>query len=802
MREALVGDLDGQRALLLLTPITELGDDVAARVFGRRVVRPDPQAALAAAFDVRALDARIPGWLVRRLVALAPAEGYERTGARLLDADRAWSAFLRYGLGLDAEPSLAALLRWAAGGRRDRLAELDPEARKDVVERLSASIPGAAGVLAAVVAGLGSDAVALGLALRLLVDGDAGAARVTGRVHAGHHLPSWAFEERSGRAWAVVAEGLVREELTADPPAAQLTLQHADRWVERLEVETLAGASDVLSLGLRNRLTALGGAVDTRAGVAVAAASVRRHRLAEGTGAAEVASLSRRLVDWLAREDEAPDTFRAAAAAYVAGDAYADLARTVLRHGGGEPTLDAALRGLVAAADARRAVQEECFARKLATWSAHAETGAELLGVEDVLGAIVAPLATQRPVLVVVLDGMSHRVAVELLDDVIAEGWTELRRAAQPQRALVLAALPSVTTYSRASLLSGALTTGLAADEQSAFAAHSALRAAGGGVAPKLFHKREIADPHGGLASALRSVIESPDRVVGAVVNAIDDHLARDDQLRSPWSVRDIVPLRWLLSAARDAERLVVLLADHGHVLERGGRQRSHGGSGGERWAAATRPAEEDEVLVEGPRVLAEGGRALLAWDETLRYGPKKHGYHGGASAQEVLAPAIVLAPTLLEPLDGFVEAAYDAPAWWTGVSAPPAVELPAPAPDPEPGQQLRLDAPAATSRLRWIDALLASETYAAQRGLSSRTPLADDRVRTILTALDSRDNTMLRPALAQAIGLAPARLSTTLSMLRLVLNVEGYDVLEVDEASDTVRLHRSVLFEQFGLST
>lgn len=811
LREALIDEVDAARALLLLTPVTELGDDVAARLFNRRVVRPDPEAALIAAFDVRAIDATIPSWLVVQLVALAPADGYERTGARLLDADRAWAAFLRHGLAIEGSGGLHELLRWAAGPGRERFVALHDKRRADVRRRLAAKVPGAAGVLAAISAEHGDDVLALGLVLRLLVDGDEAQVLATGRAYLHHSLRGWTWAERDAAAWATAAEEVVRRRLDDDPPAAQTTLQLADRWVERLEVGRLAGASDVLSLGLRHRLAALGGAIDGRVGVAEAAAAVRRHRLAGGDDSAEVAQLAQRLVAWLEQPDVEPVSFRDAADAYVSHDAYADLARTVLRYGGGEPTLDAALRRLVAAADARREAQEERFAGRLAAWTVHAQTGGEVLGVEDVLDAVVAPLATQLPVLVVVLDGTSHRVAVELLEDAIAGGWTELRRVAHPGRALVLAALPSVTTYSRASLLSGTLTKSLAGGEQRAFAAHAGLRAADGGREPRLFHKREIADAHGGLSSALREAIDGSQRVVGAVVNAVDAHLAADDQLRSAWRIRDIVPLRSLLGAARDAGRLVVLLSDHGHVLEHGTTPRSNGGAGGERWAGVSRAAAPGEVLVEGPRVLAGDGRVLLAWSEGLRYGnAKKHGYHGGASAQEVLAPMIVLAPTLPEPIEGWTEAAYDPPAWWTATAAAPAATgAPSPVEDPEPGQQLTLDAPSVPPATpsgpagpsAWIARLIASAAYAEQRERAARTPLSDERVTAILTALDARDGTMLRPALAQAVGIAPLRLGSTLAALRGLLNYDGYDILDVDEGSDTVRLRRDVLFEQFELT-
>ena len=39
-------------------------------------------------------------------------------------------------------------------------------------------------------------------------------------------------------------------------------------------------------------------------------------------------------------------------------------------------------------------------------------------------------------------------------------------------------------------------------------------------------------------------------------------------------------------------------------------------------------------------------------------------------------------------------------------------------------------------------------------------------------------------------------------SALRRILNVEGYDVLSVDEISETIDLNRELLDTQFGLTT
>ncbi len=796
IREALLDPVPGERAMLVLTPLTHLGEDVAVRLYRHRVLRPDPQAALAAAFGAVGVDAQVPSWLVRALVALAPRDGFERSGARLVDPDRAWRAYLRHALDLDLDGGLREVLRWCAEGQ-GRLAQRPVEERTAVTEEMARRVAGAAGPLAALAAGQGSRAVALGLAVRGLADGPDGPGRVAARVRLEGLLGGWRFDVEAARSWADASERLVLALLKGDGQTAQGHLQDADRLAAQLEATELSGASDVLTGGLEVRLRRLAAALETGSPeVGAAAARVRQHRQA-AEGAGRVATLVERLLRWLADEAPPPTALVDAARRYVEDAAYADLARTTLRHGGGEPRLDDALRALVGRADARREQEERHFAELLANWSPHSETGGALLGVEDVLDEVVVPLVRARPTLVIVMDGMAHRVVVDLLEDLGTQGWVELRRAEHSRRALAVSALPSVTTSSRTSLLAGALLTGVAQDERQLFAEHPGLRAANGGTPPLLFHKGQLADRQGGLAAAVREAVASDAGVVGAVVNAVDDHLARSDQLETAWTVRSVLPLRWLLEAAREADRTVVLVSDHGHVLERGGTQRRHDGQGGERWRAPATGPQDGEVLVEGRRVLAAEGRAVLAWSETLRYAPPKHGYHGGATAQEVLAPVVVLAPRLTTQVEGFVEAPYDPPAWWTGT---PAAAVAAVTPvERQAGEQLELG-DAVGQDGGWIAALLASETLAAQRALASRTPLDDRRIAQALSALEAGGGTLLVEALAQSLQVAPVRMPGLLAALRRLLNVDGYDAVEVDEASGTVRLHRATLLEQFAI--
>ena len=58
-------------------------------------------------------------------------------------------------------------------------------------------------------------------------------------------------------------------------------------------------------------------------------------------------------------------------------------------------------------------------------------------------------------------------------------------------------------------------------------------------------------------------------RLVGCVLNTIDDALDKADPGRATWQVSEIAHLRALLDAANQAGRAVVVTSDHGHVVER-----------------------------------------------------------------------------------------------------------------------------------------------------------------------------------------------------------------------------------------
>ena len=160
-----------------------------------------------------------------------------------------------------------------------------------------------------------------------------------------------------------------------------------------------------------------------------------------------------------------------------------------------------------------------------------------------------------------------------------------------------MAALPSPTELSRASLLGGALGRGDQGYKRAHFGAHPALARAFRGSRPRrLFHKADLGSgPE--LDRAVRDALADPGcRVVGIVHNAVDAQLSGSEQIELAWSAEGMRQVTAILRVARDAGRVLVMTGDRGHVVDEvttraapgaGGRWRMTGpaGDGGaSRW--------------------------------------------------------------------------------------------------------------------------------------------------------------------------------------------------------------------------
>ncbi|QEG30343.1 PglZ domain protein [Gemmata obscuriglobus] len=828
-RIALLGDEPAATVTVLVTGLADqdLGDDVLVRLAGRRLYPLDPWQIVKELFQAHAVDPRLrgQGWIADRLLELATAAGVPAAAGGYLDAEIVWPMLLQRLLGLEGDrPDLPLLLRWSAVPENvGRFRRLPDEPRRAIEGWLSASLgPTAAAVLRCAGATDQPDALPVGLALGVVHHPAAAGQldRAAGRLERflGGPTPEPAVTDR----WHAAATEAVRL-LDADTRARNGLLHRAEEVLREVQADEFAHLTDVLPRGFEQRLARLGGLLAVTADEPPAVAeltaardAVRRHDQARREPRrVERVDMALRLARWLAAAgpEVAPRSLGAAAAEYVAQGSFVDWARSALRAGDPVRELSEGYARLLARVAARREAQNRRFAELLRDQTAAAARPADVTPVEAVLDQLVAPLAALAPVLVVLLDGMSPAVSRELTADLTRLDWASLGpggRALPPG----LAAIPCVTEASRTSLFCGRLATGSVADEAAGFAAHAALKLhCRAGQPPVLFHKIALTGPgDAALAANVREAVASAQkRVVGVVVNAVDDHLLKGEQLDLRWTRDEIKVLLPLLYEARSARRVVVLLSDHGHLLD--DQTRAADGDGGERWRSDDGRPGEGELALRGPRVLLGDGHRLIApWTERLRYVGRKNGYHGGLTPQEMLIPITVLAAGDLRP-DGWVDAPDPAPDWWE--PAPPLAALPAVVLPPKPSApkvptSLFDDeeetpavppvAPAVASSPIWVAALLASPVFTEQKKLGGRAVPDDATFAGLLAALDEAGGKLTSAALARRMSLPPFRLRGLLAVCQRVLNVDGFAVLGRDDPSDTVELNRSLLLRQFDL--
>lgn len=619
-----------------------------------------------------------------------------------------------------------------------------------------------------------------------------------------------------------------------DTPArwheAQTALQAADKVLSKIQAASVGHESILLPAGLSAALQRLASALSAFPETGIGAVEafwtqVEAHRLAHPPRGSEpdprVAPFHSavRLARWLDGEDATPTTFADAVRLQSREHAWVDMAYNDAAAGVSDQRLAESLAHVLKLVEQKRQGHDRSFARLL-TASISADEGhttGRLDGggdgvwhLERLLPSVVMPLARKTNALLLVLDGMSAASAAELSSTVLRgnEGWVEAIPVSSQRRGAAVAVLPTLTTLSRASLFSGELTSGGQSRELAGLAAV----AKSGGIAQSvLFHKAPLDSARPGLSlhdDIATAIADSQTGLVACVLNTIDDALDKSDPAGTTWTPETIRHLRPLLSHAMAAGRVVVLTSDHGHIVERRrGEMRSVDGASSARSRSVEGAVSDDEILVQGRRVLAEGGQAILAVDETLRYGPIKAGYHGGASPAEVVVPVLVLAPMGKVPA-GWKEAPLQEPLWWS-VAATSAM---APAQTGNAGLNAtdkgntaslfgELDAqPVPETLARIGGGIIVSATYKAQKNIAGRLAVADEQVETLLNALAAAPSTRLtKEASAVVLQVPPTRMGGAVAQLQKLLNVEGYGVLRVDGAQ--LVLDVPMLREQFGVT-
>ena len=713
-REVLT-DREGADWLVVVTDRDDddLGAGVLAHLVWQRLRSPDPWEAVRHRFSATGIDPALTSAphsrdLAAALLAATPSTGWPAAPAGVLTRTHALGAVAAAHLGVDGDNAdVLGVLRWAMtaqsvaalGTLRRAVGDLLTDVTLDwIAQRAGVA---AAPIRALLARGELADVVPLGVVLHLLTGGEvhgqaaahqAQLALVRLEPRWGETAPGAAALSALGQAANVLLSELVHDR-RADADVRR-ALDRADVMLAQLQGGALARYSELLASGLRARFVVLaealrravgpdGGAEAMRA-VEAAWDDVCAHRFAGPSPLRGPAEAAVRLARWLAlpAPQDPPAGGAAALGAlarrHLTTGAWVDSAINDAFAGVDDTEISPALQVVVSAAQDRRRREERRFAAALAAAPAPSGDGVPsdagtVWYLERLLPGAVLPLAKRTPVLLLVMDGMSAATATEILADATDRlGWQE---AALPgmnpeHRGAALAVLPSLTEVSRASLLCGRLVRGQQSVEQSGY---TELTAQGGKISAQLFHKKVIDTTAAGwsVSHDVGAALDDQDvRLVTVVLNTIDDALDRSDPAGTVWTADAVKHLEPLLARAAAAGRTVVMTADHGHVVERRqGKQQPHPGTSSGRSRSVTGAVEDGEVEVSGPRVLTEDHRAVLAVDDTLRYGPLKAGYHGGASAAEVVVPVAVLVreesdhPKDLTPLPPQV------PAWW--ITAP-----------------------------------------------------------------------------------------------------------------------------------
>lgn len=835
IRERLVSHRGGGERLVILSPFDEmrLGKDVLARLWSNEPKRVSPWRTLEQLLRVNQIDPRLTGkeyrWIAECLVST-----YERYRSRVsfgevLDFDKAWEA-LAFAL-LDyreATLDLESLLAWSLDPKSsERVSALPGEVKSHLGDWFEPRLNGTAELVQTLwLAENTADMVAVGLVCDLLYSQGSGErqevfqarGRLTERFLSGARIDTDVL-----RRFGDAASRFVGKQLRNGGRAlvsSQVT--RAEQALASLDMRHLAVESDLLFEGYGQRLDAFAVALAKSAKKGVTKTTlgylqaIERHQLADvRREQVETARHAVRVCQWL--HSNQPNAIGAAKqiGQYVADGGFVDWSRSRIWAGDEHEGLSRAYRSISQQVRERRESMNEAFSTELKSIARGDKLATGIWPVESALDSLVAPLAKQHPVLLLVLDGMSQAVYQELAEDLTANHWVELQPSACEGSACLAAALPSITQVSRYSLLAGTLGQGNSSDEKKAFSSNSSMKSlASTKFPPVLYHKAELQQPgSGGLAPDVRSVISSQEhRIVAAVINAIDDQLSSNAQLSVEWRVTAIRVLHQVLEAARESERIVILTSDHGHVLDHDMKYRKTD-SDTERFKPGHAAVESGEVLVEGRRVVQPDNRAVIAWSEMLRYAMPKMGYHGGGSLQEVVIPVGVFRDAgEVEEIEDWREVPRQYPTWWrfdavSGVAEAVSKEA---APRKRPGKRKK---DAVTGDLfesatahppakhdDWIEQLMESPVFTQMKARAGRSAVADEALRGFLKAIEAKGGQQMLSSLAQSIGMPVIRMNGFLAGAQKLLNVDGYAVLTVDRSSKTVKLNMESLRAQFEL--
>ncbi len=819
IRELLHEAETAKKQIVLLTKLQEreLGKDVSARLARCRVFPIDPHAGLCFLFGAKEVDASIKdSGLIEALIEYAPPEGYPPIAGGILDIATFWRKVYRHVFEMgDGEPDLVSLLSWAIRQTPDsRYNTVGEEPRRSLKNKLINTLgDDCRSIFHFIDSGCGPDALALAIVCEIIfgTEGENTLRDCIVRMEPYHgrlEIPIL-----TGRSLASVA-AKVMNEIGMDDEIIKTQLHRAEYLVKEFRCEKYVHRSSFLHSGYTRRLCHFGegilaalenissDSIEYCRSLQIQITSHRDATIGRRPEQVNRAEMAMRLLRWLTFPSPDPVSFTEKAVYYQKELAFVDWARESICRGEGIEELDRAYRELDHRIWQRREEFNRDFAESLTDWASTQSPSDELCVIEDVLSRYIVPIAQMNcPVLLLVMDGMSWPVCHELLVDIHREHWYEVTLNAEGHVPVpVIATIPCTTAYSRTSLLSGRCVYGNQNDENRNFAEHCGLKTTCSAKNPPVFfHKGDISDgSRGNLSDVVRNAVLSSDKkIVGIVLNAVDDRLSDAQQIRDIWTVDRIGPLGALMELARDTGRIVILTSDHGHVWHRPEATRCEGDGFG-RWRYDGPILADGEIKISGPRVLDDQGRhsLVLSKNETFYYGGQHNGYHGGATPQEMICPLVILTgdqPESFKKSGKIVPAKIDEPNWWF----------------PDPVKSPVADIKEAATKPRrflweesenWIERIFQSPIYINQKGIMKKHAPEDSQVRQCLGILH-RHGTMMTPAaFAAETGIPSSRLDGFAAQLKRLLNVDGYDVLTFSRTENKIELNLQRLKRQFDI--
>lgn len=860
IREALIRH-DTSYRLVLLTRLdqSKLGKDVLARLWNCEPQRISPWRNLQQMIHVQEIDPRLTRGKESRWMAEALLDCHDRyrdqvNFGEVLDLETAWLALAKGYLGF-REPTLdmQALFQWSIEPDvEQRFAQLPEGVKAHLDDWLEPALPRVSSLVHNLLLnGYAHQLLAVGIACSVMYGEHlaAGQQMDLGEVHSGRgrfierylsgeNIRSKALAEFGDQALDA-ARALLRD---GNVKAVIPSLDSAEQILASLGFGKVLSLSPALPGGFNQRLSKYAEALSSilsggdLTSAELAYRELYSHWLAmrpDRKAQLRRAEMALRLSRWLARRE--PEKTSGASQlldCYLSDGSFVDWARSQLWEGDSHEQLNHVYKVIADKAAERRENHNKTFGRYLPELAKDKQLPPHQMAVELALERVLAPVAAEKPVLLLVLDGMSAAVYRELQEELAYHGWIEVRSGEGQPEPCLITAFPTVTEVSRCSLLSGCLAVGEAGAEKKAFANHPLLKkTASSRFPPVLLHKQDLQESgRRALATGSRALIASTEhRIVGAVINAIDDQLSSSGQVSLEWNMQTVPLLRQLLEAARESNRAIVVTSDHGHVSDHDSGFIDSESSGGERYRLEG-SAGQLEVKLSGARVLTETQTMLIPWSERVRYTKaRSNGYHGGGSLQEVTIPlGVYQSATDPEGLPGWVEQLAFKPAWWSeeddvsmkedatleldkqlGRAAKKTTKVPADdrtddlfelAKEPvENAKEQRAQA-FDIAKPEWVDRLTASPVYQGLRRKSARIPVTDEQLKRFLVLLDQKQGTVMDSVVAAELKIPPIRMRGFLSAVQKLLNVDGYPILSVHRDSGTIKLDIGNLKRQFEL--